>query len=392
MIIVAELAFADGGHVPFNAGLLAVVRNAFPHEPVYFFGGPAHIGELKNQVGEFLAESITWKEMSLLSSDVSYFSRLLGEMKILQNLLQIFPAGSTGPLLLTSARPATLMALKWVKCFRFKEVRVQIVLHGHLSGVTGKRYRHPVRRFQEMRTALTFLGNSNVQYLVLEENLRDVLVQHLPVLEGKVEVLEHPLPPNEAESKSHHLSTPIRFGFLGLANDAKGFPVFVKLAEEITEQYRDHAEFHAIGRLSSEGSLTLKTDALTTKPGVERLSREDYIQGIEPLHFIALPFQSSQYDLNSSGTLLDALAWGKPLIARKISIFENLFAKHGDIGYLFNTDGELREIVEHIVERADKTHYHTQVCNIENARCFRSPEALAVKYHNMCEGVGNPVK
>lgn len=392
MIIVAELAFNDGGHVPFNAGLLAVVRNAFPHEQVCFFGGPAHIGELKNQVGEFLAESITWKEMSLLPSDVSYVSRLIGEMKILQTLLKIIRAESTSLLLLTSARPATLMALKCVQPFRFKEVRVQIVLHGHLSGVAGKRHRHPIRRFQEMRTALTFLGNDNVQYLVLEENLRDVLVQHLPVLEGKVEVLEHPLPPNETESKLHHLSTPIRFGFLGLANEAKGFPVFVKLAEEITETSSEQIEFHAIGRLSSEGHNILQTDALTTKAGLERLSRSAYIAGVQQLHFIVLPHQASLYELNSSGTLLDALAWGKPLLARKISIFENFFAKHGDIGYLFNTDRELREIVEHIVKKADKAHYDAQVCNIENARCFRSPEALAVKYYKMCEGVGNPVQ
>lgn len=392
MIIVAELAFNDGGHVPFNAGLLAVVRKAFPKKQVYFFGGPAHIGEIKKQVGKCLAESIEWKDMKLLPPDSSYTSRLRGEIAILRPLLQMFPEGSTGPLLLTSARPATLVALKWVKRFGFKNIRAQIVLHGQLSGVTGKRYRHPVRRFQEMRTALAFPGNANLQYLVLEENLRDVLVQHLPVLRGKVEVLEHPLPPNEGKSKTNHLSTPIRFGFLGLANEAKGFPVFVKLAEEINETSSDQVEFHVIGRLLSEGDNILQTDALTTKPGLERLSRSDYIVGVQQLHFIVLPHQASLYELNSSGTLLDALAWGKPLLARKISMFENFFAKHGDIGYLFSTDRELREIVEDIVEKVDKAHYDAQVCNMENARCFRSPEALAVKYRNMCEGVGNPVK
>lgn len=385
MIIVAELGFNDGGHAPFNAGLLAVVRKAFPEEQLCFFGGPAHIGELKKQGGEFLAGSIEWQEMNLLSPDLSYFSRLLGEMKILQTLLRIFPKGSTGPLLLTSARPATLMALKLVKRFRFKGIRAQIVLHGHLSGVIGKRYRHPVRRFQDMRTALTLLGNDNVQYLVLEENLRDLVLQHLPALSGKIEVLEHPLPPNEVGSKTTQLSAPIRFGFLGLANEAKGFPVFMKLAEEITGTCPDHTEFHAIGRLSSAGNHPLRTDVLTTKPGLERLSRADYIHGVERLHFIVLPFQASQYELNSSGTLLDAMAWGKPLIARKISMFENIFAKHGDIGFLFSTDRELREIVESIVESADNAHYLEQVGNIQKARGSRSPEALAVEYRNMCE-------
>ena len=115
MIIVAELEIHDGGHVPFNAGLLEVVWKAFPHEQVCFFGGPAHIGELKKQLGEFLTESIEWKEMRILPPTLSYFSRLLGEMKILLTLLRIVPERSTGLLLLTSARPATLVALKLVK-------------------------------------------------------------------------------------------------------------------------------------------------------------------------------------------------------------------------------------------------------------------------------------
>lgn len=93
------------------------------------------------------------------------------------------------------------------------------------------------------------------------------------------------------------------------------------------------------------------------------------------------------------------MAWGKPLIARKISIFEDLFAKHGDIGYLFSDDIELGEIVEQIVQKGDKAHYHQQVLNIRKARCSRTPEALAPDYRKICENrepklvlpkVGNP--
>ena len=298
---------------------------AFPLEQVCFFGTQEHIYEVKKQVGEALVGSIEWKEIANLPSDLTYFARLLHEKKILETVLRHFPKGATGPFLLTSARPVTLVALKWVKRFRFKHIRTQIVLHGHLSGVVGKRYRHPVRRFQEMRTALSNFGNDNIQYLVLEENLRDVLVQNLLPLSGRVEVLNHPLPPNEVALSKNPLCVPIQFGFLGLANEAKGFPVFVKLAEEVTTQSRNREEFHAIGRLSGEESSILQTDALTTKPGVDRLSRVDYIQRVAQLHFIVFPHQASSYDLNSSGTLLDALAWGKPLIARKIAMFENFF-------------------------------------------------------------------
>jgi len=51
------------------------------------------------------------------------------------------------------------------------------------------------------------------------------------------------------------------------------------------------------------------------------------------------------YTLTTSGILLDAIAWEKPVIARKIPIFEAMLEKHGDIGYLFRDDTELKEII-----------------------------------------------
>ena len=385
MIVVAELAFNDEGHVPFNAGLLAIVRIAFPREHLCFFGTPAHITALKNQVGESLAASIDWKEITLLTPDLPYFVGLFLEIKMLRTLLRIFPEGSTGPLLLANAKQVTLVALKLLKRLRFREVKVQFVLHGQLAGVIGRRHRHPIRRFQEMKTALTILRNDNLQYLVLEENLRTVLVKHLPALENKVEVLPHPLPPNEVESSLENLKTPIRFGFLGLANKPKGFPVFVKLAQEIVMQFREQAEFHAIGRFPSNETIVLDTNALTTKPGLERLSRSDYTSGVAQLHFLIFPYEASNYELNSSGTLLDALAWAKPIIARQIALFENMFLQYGDIGYLFSTDLELKAIVEHIVQEVDTARYHQQVLNIQRARCSRTPQTLSAEYRNICE-------
>ncbi|MEX2493384.1 MAG: hypothetical protein WD425_16650 [Nitrospirales bacterium] len=385
MIVVSELVFSGGAHVPFNAGLLAVIRTAFPLERICFAGASGYIRELKEQADEALAKSIEWREIDLLPADTSYFVRLLREMKTLRTLFRIIPEGTTGPFLLTHAKPATLVALKLLRRLQFRKIKVQFVLHGPLGGVIGRRHCHPIRRFQDMKTALTILGNDNLQYIVLEESLKTVLLKNLPVLEKKVAILPHPLPPNESESNADNLKAPIQFGFLGLANKPKGFPVFVKLAQEIVMQSPVQAEFHAIGRVSSDGSVVLEMEALATKPGMERLSRRDYINKVHHLHFIILPHEGLGYELKSSGTLLDALAWAKPLIARRIALFENMFVKYGDIGYLFTTDLELKSIVERIIQEVDRTRYHQQVLNIERARSSRTPKALSVDYRKICE-------
>jgi hypothetical protein len=275
------------------------------------------------------------------------------------------------------------MALKITRLLQYRNANVQIVLHG-LSGVVGKRYRHPIRRFQETRTALSFLSNKNIQYLVLEQSVRDAILKNLPCQAINVEALDHPISPTEGASGTIDLRAPVRFGFLGTTDTRKGFPVFVQLANEVTSIYPSRSEFHVIGRLTDEGKLVSGMEALTTKPAGMQLTRSEFIQGISPLHYVVLPYEVVPYTLSASGVLLDAVAWEKPIIARRMPIFEAMFEKHGDIGYLFSDAADLRDIVEQILQAADGSRYCCQVLNLRSVRKSRDPEMLAAAYREFC--------
>ena len=235
-----------------------------------------------------------------------------------------------------------------------------------------------------MKTALTLLGNSGIQYLVLEETVRDRVRKTLPNLSGRIEALDHPFAPNEGASQTVDLREPIRFGFLGLAIQIKGFPLFVKIANEVMEKYGRRAEFHAIGQLPGYAFTVNGTEGLATKPVSNLMPRADFIRGVSLLHFVVLPHEAMPYTLTASGVLLDAIAWEKPVIARKIPLFEAMFEKYGDIGYLFSDDTNLRDIVEQILQAADISRYRRQVLNLRSLRKSRDPEALAVAYLEIC--------
>jgi glycosyltransferase involved in cell wall biosynthesis len=233
-----------------------------------------------------------------------------------------------------------------------------------------------------MKTALTLFGNDGIQYIVLEKSIRDTVVTSFPLLSGKIDALEHPLSPNQLELPEVPLVEPIRFGFLGLADRAKGYPVFVDLANRITVKYGNRAEFHAIGHLSGN-SMIPGTNALLTKPQSTLMSRTAFLNGVSGLHFIVLAHEAGPYTLTASGVLLDAIAWGKPVICREIPIFESIFNQQGDIGYLFNSDDELKRVVEEILQNADNPRYQRQVSNLRSARKTRHPEALAEQYRHI---------
>ena len=384
MILVCETMFDKGTHVPVNAGLLATIRAAFPKEVLSFYGAASHIEELKKQMEQPLSSSILWNEILSIPPRTCYSERFFPELMLIRRLFGILRQDPNSRLVLTSAFPSTVLALKVARCFRSKKHPVQMVLHG-LSGIVGKRYRRPIRRFQDMKSALTLLGNNGIQYLVLEESIRDTIVKNFPLLSDKIRYLEHPIPPTEGASQTVDLNEPIRFGFVGLAIEIKGFPLFVKIANEITAKYERRAEFHVIGHLPKDGTPVNGTMALATKPAGMRMTRADFIQGVTPLHFIILPHEEAPYTLAASGVLLDAIAWEKPVIARKIPIFEAIFEKHGDIGYMFSSDTELKSIVEQILQTADESRYRRQVHNLRSLRKSRAPEALATAYREICK-------
>ena len=376
--------FDKGAHVPFNAGLLATIRAAFPKEELSFYGAAAHIEELKKQMGQPLASSIPWSEILPIPPRTCYSERFFPELRLIRRLFGILPSRPNFPSGTYVCFSLNCAGVESCAMFPIEEHPVQMVLHG-LSGVVGKRYRRPIRRFQDMKTALTLLGNNSIQYLVLEQSIRDRVLKNLPLLSGKIEALEHPISPNEGASQTVDLSEPIRFGFLGLAIKAKGFPLFVKLANEVTAKYGRRAEFHVIGHFPKDGTPVNGTMALATKPAGMQMTRADFIRGVTPLHFIILPHEEAPYTLAASGVLLDAIAWEKPVIARKIPIFEAIFEKHGDIGYLFSDDTELKSIVEQILQAADKSRYRRQVLNLRSLRKSRAPEALATAYREICK-------
>ncbi|MDH4079242.1 MAG: glycosyltransferase [Nitrospira sp.] len=383
MILVCEMIFDRGAHVPFNAGFLATIRSAFPREDLAFYGAAAHLEQLKKQVGQALAGSILWNEILPIPPGPRYGERFFRELKLIQYLLAKLSQCSTSRMILTSASPSTVLAMKVARLFRSNSPMVQMVLHG-LSGVSGKRRRHPLYKFQDMNTAMNLLGNSGIQYLVLEEAIRDRVVGSLPWLAGNIESLEHPISPNEGTNEILDLDEPIRFGFLGTALKSKGYPLFVKAANAITAKYGRRAEFHVIGRGPEESKYVTGTEALATQPAAAPLSREDFIRGVAPLHFIVLPYEPGRYSLAASGVLLDAIAWLKPVIARKIPMLEAIFERYGDIGYLFGDDSELTAVVERVVQAADNSRYRRQALTLRDVRKSRDPETLATVYRELC--------
>jgi hypothetical protein len=383
MIIVCDFVCWGSEHVCFNAGMLEVVLFACPDEPLTFFGESSHIKLLQEQMGPVTISKLSWKEVQIPDREAPYFQRVRLEKKLFSQVFSNLAAATDLALVLT-VTPATLLALNLSRGQLHRGIPVQAVMHGILSGLGTKRSLRPLRRAKDINTAMSVWGRRNVQYLVLEKNIRDLTRRYLPCLADRIELLELPLSPNEGATEIVALQYPIRFGFLGMANREKGFPQFVQLAAETVLKHPGLGEFHAVGMYPRAPTPEPGLAALTRAPALGHLSRNDYVSALNQLHYTIFPYNPAHYALCASGTLLDAIAWEKPIIASRLPLFENLFERYGNIGFLFDSQCDLTRIVQMLITGGvDADVYHRQVLNLRKLRAARAPKVLAESYRTI---------
>ncbi|HWO43248.1 MAG TPA: hypothetical protein VNO43_15705 [Candidatus Eisenbacteria bacterium] len=379
MIIVADLVCWGSEHVPFNTGALQTVLAAFPEEDVLFVAEPSHSAHVREQLGSN-ASRVRWKELRIPRRNAGYLERLWLERPLLKEIANVSADHPIRQLLILAGHRSTVVLRQIYRKLLPTGIPVQLVLHGGLTGIGQRRSLRPLRRLRDWKSTINLFGRRGIQYLVLEENIRQLMLKELPFLAGRVEVFEHPLLPNETASEPTLLNYPIRFGFLGLANRQKGFPIFLDAANRAIRKYSPRVEFHALGMASKALEDLPHQETLTRRPAAQHLSRDEYTAAIAKLHFTIFPYDPVYYASCPSGTLLDAVSSGKPLIAARIPMFENFFLKHGNVGYLFGSNCELNDIIDSIVTRPDPELYKRQVRNVQKASSSRTSEALAINY------------
>lgn len=385
MILVCEPICWGLEHVPVNAGVLAIIRIAFPHETISVFGEESHLDLVREQLGGEMGKSIEWRNVGLPPRNSKFKDLLLPDFKLASYVLNEISKEGDGHLLFTSGRPSLLWAVKLLLGSRHRGKKVQIILHGGTATITGWRSRNPLIRIQDYRTAFRIPGNRNIQYIVLEETIKERLLDEIPLLVGHVGVLDHPIPINEGCEKLAEFKPPFQFGFLGLATEQKGFFKFLEVASSVKRKYPELSEFHAIGKLHGNyKNLSIpEMKWLSTQPTEESLRRSDFIKAATKLHFVCLFFQGKIYELSASGVLLDSIVWEKPIIGTGFPMLRNLRERFGDMGYLCG-NGELNATVESIIRDSNPVRYRHQVDVMRQIKESRTPQALAPQYYELC--------
>ncbi len=383
-ILVFEMTWTGTIHAPGNGSTLQTIALAFPDRDIHVFADDSHLTELRraptlrdNPLIQF--HPVTVSDAFRNRTSVVSMRRLKHEWLTLWHALrQVAPQGPC-LIYLLSATSTAIFAASFLARWR-GQTSVRIGLHGDLFELDGWRSRNPIARALDLTSALRSHHGGILRFVVLESRILDALQRSRPEAASRTDVL--PLPVNMGEvveTQPEWPPVPLRIGFVGQATKAKGIDIFLDIAKDMRQRHGEGISFHVIGRAVPGTDMSIFSP-LAEPPTETYLPRAEFVRQLSSMHFVFLPFQPGYYDLATSGALIDAVTWLKPVITLSVDLAVDFFSAAGDIGYLCESLSQMSQTLDALMDAPDEQRYHRQIENLRALRQSRSPDTLASTY------------
>ncbi len=370
-------------HLPFNEEYLRTLRAAFPDDRIVFHARAGHVANLQLRVADLrgivLAPCAPFTVPFGLSKHNSLGGRLaaracLATMKraIAGRALRL--AGLLG----VEGNLYSIVGRRWP---RISPALLHMVLHGQLGDAMVWRSRNPLARAFDLIAAVRRPLPPSVKLLALELGVAEAIAAIAPA-NGSVITLEHPILLSEWSEESPPVDgARLKIAFLGNARRSKGFDVFANLARNCD---REDLEFQSIG-IAAPDTDQVDVSRLSRKPSRVSMNRADYLQAVREIDLVCMPLHSRAYDFTASGTLADAAAALKPLIALRNRTLDAIVARYGPIGWLVDDEAALFQKIQTLDRAAFLAARPQWIANLRRLRDARRPEALAPLYADLVD-------
>ena len=369
-------------HASINAALLTAFHVACPESNIHFFADKDHIDCVKELIGE-KSKQFFFNEIKILEKNIQAKKRFKSERRLVSYLFNEADRLHIQHIIFFCATSSLLWALKLSKSKRYK---ISVILHGALETIK-ENVSFSLKRFRSyffhLKTALRCLRRKNLTYFVLGDYIRGNLIKLIPSLESHIFTIDLPYVFDEQPECCSSGSSQIIFGSIGAIAAWKNSSLFFDLSQYIlSADTKLKARFAFLGYLADD-SLTVDQVAQLSLCGEgqfeKALSSQEMKKQLSMIDYAVFLYSPNSYILTASGAVLDAFSFGKPIIALRTPLFEYLFKKMGDIGYLCNTYEEVKSTVLGLLQDPDHERYIQQKNQILTQRHLFSPEAVALQ-------------
>ncbi|MDX2222403.1 MAG: hypothetical protein SFV21_06630 [Rhodospirillaceae bacterium] len=373
-LIVADFISHPTMHLPFNESYLALMAQRFPDRRIVFAAQSGHLENIGSRLSHLTQiEYVT--APPLAANGVLSRHNPIAAIPAARACIAFLNAHAER---ISAERVAVLgfegylyraVCRLWSHQARFA---IDLIMHGQLGDSMIWRSRNPIYRRFDIQSQLQRPCPKSVTIHVLELGIADCVVERFPHLSGRVQCLEHPILESDwrpGMAPDPDANKPVVFAFLGNARRSKGFGEFIDLAKRARGPHR---KFITVGEMS-KGEKFPDMDCLDVAPARAPLSRIQYMDLLCTADLVCLPYHSAAYNFTASGTMCDAIAALRPVIAIRSRTMSAVFDRYGPFGILVDSIDEMLAVVESIDRPQIEAQRAAWQSSLERMRAARTP-------------------
>jgi glycosyltransferase involved in cell wall biosynthesis len=374
MMLICELGTFDGGHAELNAAVIATARAAFPEKQVCFLAANRHSSAVSSELARYRISNVRFE----ILPDQPKGGKVSKHWYIICTVRSVF------------------RLFRKLGCSQLLVCGLHQELHNYLLILMPKWFRGPCcglvhhGNYLVLRTHATrldWLKNGVVHFLtkkklrklrvvVLASTVARFLTENLTYAEVEIKWIYHPYHFDEETEKRALNKKPINFVFLGRTSKGKGFDIFCRLANEISNVFpAQDVAFTLVGGLRKIPKEYSKNGPVHVASPAYRLTRDDLSRHLQKASYLVMPYMTAVYGKKkTTGIFLDAIKYLKPIIALKSDDLAHYFEKFGELGFLCESVEEMKQVLLDIIQTPPLKEYSEQQARLLKAREFLHPE------------------
>ena len=377
MIVICEPLRLGFDHSQVNAAVVGLFAEAFPEEELIFCAESNHIDNVKKLVEGHCAK-VTYVETII--PDVR---QTLARLALIRRMFTLADKKQASQIVFCTADLVDLVSIKTM-LRRFSHILCLVVLHD-LQKLLSTPQSHRLRGVLLTYRRGLLVGNTlNLRYVVVGPCVGQNLKKCLPGLSKYILPIDLPYFFKDFENRAPFGNDIIRFGFYGYGSLRKGTDVFFRLADDISlTKTKCRPAFVLIGQILDHKLKEMPHLSVSIPSPDAPLSQEEYEEYGKCIDYSLSLHSASAYELNTSGAILDAFLFLKPIIALKTPMSEYYFSKMGDIGYLCKDYDHVKDTIKEILETRPTDRYRVQQNNLLSKRNQFSPAGIAPEFRTL---------
>ena len=385
MIYFCEINKTHDEHITINGKMFRLLKGSFSAQAIHCFMSASHWSHLGDAITR--DTNVQFLETRVIDpnpvSKIRWIRKILRECLTIVSIVRKAAKHNVSLIFFSSVSPFANYFIQLVlKYFVKSDVKVIITLHGELQllksanlKMVDKVYAACIRRALRMKLP-------NRRFVVLNELIKSNLVAAGITDSSSIFEIPHPYDKRRAIARERYINSNHKmvFGHIGTAKLTKNSHLFFDLAKKNAASVISGQVAFLISGQVFEEMKPFHNTHVEFRQSSSFVEAADYVEQCLMMDYAIFMYTDNQYSMISSGAIMDAIAFGIPIIGLKSTYLTYLFDLcHTKPGILCECYEDMTYYVQRLISGGDD-NYPQYLIGVNELQEYFSFERIQYKF------------